>query len=101
MDIVAGAGISKGPSNFMAGAYVAMPIAITVEGANALTRSLISFGQVGAGCLVVGARERVAGFEGPRRQRDTCQFVFVVYDMQPGANGRRVCFPSFRLRYRG
>merc|ERR1712216_404700 len=40
-----GAGISRGPANFLASAYVAMPIAITVEGANALTRSLIIFGQ--------------------------------------------------------
>ena len=45
MDIVGGAGISKGPMNFTATPYVAMPIAITVEGANALTRSLIVFGQ--------------------------------------------------------
>ena len=45
MDIVGGAGISKGPMNFAATPYVAMPIAITVEGANALTRSLIVFGQ--------------------------------------------------------
>eukprot|EP00961_Rhodomonas_salina_P277102 3744811-Rhodomonas_salina.3 len=45
MDIVGGAGISKGPANFVATAYVATPIAITVEGANALTRSLIIFGQ--------------------------------------------------------
>ena len=45
MDIIGGAGISRGPANFLASAYVAMPIAITVEGANALTRSLIIFGQ--------------------------------------------------------
>jgi len=45
MDIVGGAGISKGPANFMSTAYLGIPIAITVEGANALTRSLISFGQ--------------------------------------------------------
>jgi acyl-CoA dehydrogenase len=45
MDIIGGAGISRGPSNYLASAYVAMPIAITVEGANALTRSLIIFGQ--------------------------------------------------------
>jgi len=45
MDIIGGAGISRGPANFMAGAYQALPIAITVEGANALTRSLIIFGQ--------------------------------------------------------
>ena len=48
MDIVGGAGISKGPANFMSTAYLGIPIAITVEGANALTRSLISFGQVSA-----------------------------------------------------
>ena len=46
MDIVGGAGISKGPSNFLTSAYIGIPIAITVEGANALTRSLIVFGQV-------------------------------------------------------
>lgn len=45
MDIVGGAGISKGPANFMHSAYIGLPIAITVEGANVLTRTLISFGQ--------------------------------------------------------
>lgn len=45
MDIVGGAGISRGPANFMSSAYSSLPIAITVEGANALTRSLIIFGQ--------------------------------------------------------
>ena len=45
MDILGGAGICNGPSNFIANAYCAVPIAITVEGANILTRSLIQFGQ--------------------------------------------------------
>jgi acyl-CoA dehydrogenase len=45
MDILGGAGICNGPSNFLANAYCAVPIAITVEGANVLTRSLIQFGQ--------------------------------------------------------
>ena len=45
MDVVGGAGICNGPSNFMANAYTLIPIAITVEGANVLTRSLIQFGQ--------------------------------------------------------
>jgi acyl-CoA dehydrogenase len=45
MDILGGAGICNGPSNFLANAYSAIPIAITVEGANTLTRSLIQFGQ--------------------------------------------------------
>lgn len=45
MDIVGGAGISRGPRNVFAHSYTAMPIAITVEGANILTRTLMIFGQ--------------------------------------------------------
>jgi acyl-CoA dehydrogenase len=45
MDILGGAGICKGPMNFLASNYVATPVAITVEGSNTLTRSLIVFGQ--------------------------------------------------------
>ncbi len=45
MDIMGGAGISMGPRNLIAIPYIATPIAITVEGANILTRTLIVFGQ--------------------------------------------------------
>jgi len=45
MDILGGKGICMGPSNFLARAYQQVPIAITVEGANILTRCLIIFGQ--------------------------------------------------------
>jgi acyl-CoA dehydrogenase len=45
MDIHGGKAIIKGPSNYLAHGYQALPIAITVEGANILTRSLIIFGQ--------------------------------------------------------
>ena len=45
MDIMGGAGICKGSMNFLASSYVATPVAITVEGSNTLTRSLIIFGQ--------------------------------------------------------
>lgn len=45
MDILGGAGISRGPRNTLANIYVATPIGITVEGANILTRTLIIFGQ--------------------------------------------------------
>lgn len=45
MDVLGGAGICLGPNNFMGTNYMATPIAITVEGANTLTRSLIQFGQ--------------------------------------------------------
>lgn len=45
MDIVGGAGISLGPRNLFGHSYISMPIAITVEGANILTRTLMIFGQ--------------------------------------------------------
>ena len=45
MDIVGGSGISRGPRNIFAHTYMATPIAITVEGANILTRTLMIFGQ--------------------------------------------------------
>ncbi|MDE9454251.1 acyl-CoA dehydrogenase FadE [Xenorhabdus bovienii] len=50
MDIAGGKGICLGPSNFLARAYQGAPIAITVEGANILTRSMIIFGQGAIRC---------------------------------------------------
>lgn len=45
MDVHGGKGICMGPDNYMARTYQQIPIGITVEGANILTRSLIIFGQ--------------------------------------------------------
>jgi acyl-CoA dehydrogenase len=45
MDILGGAAISLGPKNLLAHAYFGAPVAITVEGANIMTRTLIQFGQ--------------------------------------------------------
>jgi acyl-CoA dehydrogenase len=50
LDICAGAGICRGPRNALARAYAAVPIGITVEGANILTRSLIIYGQGAIRC---------------------------------------------------
>ncbi|MFZ6649473.1 acyl-CoA dehydrogenase [Undibacterium sp. TJN25] len=50
MDIAGGKGICMGPNNFLARAYQQVPIAITVEGANILTRCLIIFGQGAIRC---------------------------------------------------
>jgi acyl-CoA dehydrogenase len=50
MDILGGKGIIQGPSNLLSVAYRGAPIAITVEGANILTRSLIIFGQGAVRC---------------------------------------------------
>lgn len=50
MDIHGGKGICLGPNNYLGRGYQGSPIAITVEGANILTRSLIIFGQGAIRC---------------------------------------------------
>jgi len=45
MDVHGGKGICMGPNNYLGRAYQQVPIAITVEGANILTRTMIIFGQ--------------------------------------------------------
>jgi acyl-CoA dehydrogenase len=45
LDIHGGRGICDGPSNYLQGAYQMVPVGITVEGANILTRTLIAFAQ--------------------------------------------------------
>ena len=44
-DIQGGRAIQDGPGNYLFGAYQALPVAITVEGANILTRTLMTFAQ--------------------------------------------------------
>jgi len=50
MDVHAGHTIQAGPRNYLANIYAAVPISITVEGANILTRNLIIFGQGAIRC---------------------------------------------------
>ncbi len=50
MDVIGGKGICLGPQNFLGRAYQQLPVGITVEGANILTRSLILFGQGAIRC---------------------------------------------------
>ncbi len=50
MDIRAGAAICRGPRNILAQMYQAVPVGITVEGANILTRSMIVYGQGAIRC---------------------------------------------------
>lgn len=45
MDIHGGKAVMKGPKNYIASGYESVPVAITVEGANILTRNLMIFGQ--------------------------------------------------------
>ena len=50
MDIHGGKGICMGPNNYLARTYQGAPIAVTVEGANILTRSMIIYGQGAIRC---------------------------------------------------
>ena len=70
MDILGGAGISRGPRNLLAHGYIGAPISITVEGANILTRTLMIFGQGAIRChpyayteIQALATNDVAGFD--------------------------------------
>ncbi|MHA6886079.1 acyl-CoA dehydrogenase [Ralstonia pseudosolanacearum] len=71
MDIVGGKGICMGPNNFLARAYQQIPIAITVEGANIMTRCLIIFGQGVIRCHPYVLREMTAaqGADSPANLR--------------------------------
>src|SRR5690606_41638022 len=72
MDLIGGKGICLGPSNFLARAYQQLPIGITVEGANILTRSLIIFGQGAIRCHPYLLAEMQAAQE-PEIGRASCR----------------------------
>lgn len=63
MDVHGGRGICMGPSNYLARGYQAIPISITVEGANILTRTLIIFGQGAMRCHPFLLQEMAAASE--------------------------------------
>ncbi|MBT8088104.1 MAG: acyl-CoA dehydrogenase [Gammaproteobacteria bacterium] len=57
MDVHGGKAVMMGPNNYLGRPYMATPIAITVEGANILTRSLIIYGQGAIRCHPFVLRE--------------------------------------------
>ena len=68
MDIHGGKGIMLGPRNYLARGYDLVPVAITVEGANMLTRSLIIFGQGAIRCHPFVLREMNAARDKDKRR---------------------------------
>lgn len=73
MDIHGGRAIQQGPRNYLAGIYNAIPISITVEGANILTRNLIIFGQGVVRCHPYLADEMQA-VQGPETKEQLKKF---------------------------
>ncbi|MBI5041422.1 MAG: acyl-CoA dehydrogenase [Gammaproteobacteria bacterium] len=63
MDVQGGSGICLGPRNLLGRVYQALPISITVEGANILTRSLIIFGQGALRCHPYVLKEMQAALD--------------------------------------
>jgi acyl-CoA dehydrogenase len=68
MDIHGGKGICLGPRNYLGRGYQVVPVAITVEGANILTRSLMIFGQGAIRCHPYVLREMNAAKEKDKRK---------------------------------
>ena len=75
MDIAGGAGIIRGPRNLLANAYFSVPISITVEGANIMTRSLIHFGQGAIMCHPYAYKEIEALEKGDLKAFDQALFA--------------------------
>ena len=78
MDIQGGSGICLGPSNLIGRAYQAIPIAITVEGANILTRSMIIFGQGAVRCHPWVLKEFQAA-QNPDTSRGLSEFDHAIF----------------------
>lgn len=83
MDVHGGKGIMMGPKNYIGRSFMAAPIAITVEGANILTRSLIIYGQGAMRCHPFVLKEIEAAqdknFERGLKEFDDALFSHIGY----------------------
>jgi len=77
MDILGGAAISRGPRNLLAHLYFGAPVAITVEGANIMTRTLIMFGQGMIRCHPYAYAQIEALEKGDVKAFDTLLFLHI------------------------
>ncbi|MBX3704313.1 MAG: acyl-CoA dehydrogenase [Steroidobacteraceae bacterium] len=73
MDVQGGKGVMLGPKNYLGRGYQMVPVMITVEGANILTRSLIIFGQGAVRCHPWVLKEMNAA-QDPDRERAFREF---------------------------
>ena len=78
MDVHGGKGIMLGPNNYLGRFYQSVPIAITVEGANILTRNLIIFGQGAIRCHPYVRREMTA-VRDTDRKRGVAEFDSALF----------------------
>jgi acyl-CoA dehydrogenase len=78
MDVHGGKAIMLGPKNYLARSYEGVPISITVEGANILTRNLIIFGQGAIRCHPFVLAEMEAARD-PDRERGLAAFDKLLF----------------------
>jgi acyl-CoA dehydrogenase len=90
MDIHGGKAVQEGPLNYLGSFYRGVPIGITVEGANIVTRSLIQFGQ-GAIRSHPFLLKEITALEDPDRSRglDSFDQLFWAHVRHSFANARR------------
>ncbi|MDD5461577.1 MAG: acyl-CoA dehydrogenase [Methylococcales bacterium] len=87
MDIQGGSGICLGPRNYLGRLYQVIPVSITVEGANILTRTMMIFGQGAIRCHPYIQKEMAALQQNDLRQFDKVLFRhigFFVHNMAAG-----------------
>jgi acyl-CoA dehydrogenase len=89
MDVHGGKGICLGPKNYLGRGYQVVPVAITVEGANILTRSLMILGQGAIRCHPYVLREMNAAKEKDKRKSlrefDQALFGHIGYTLSNAA----------------
>ncbi|MGZ5599805.1 MAG: acyl-CoA dehydrogenase [Methylobacter sp.] len=104
MDIQGGSGICLGPKNYLGRMYQVIPVAITVEGANILTRTMMIFGQGAIRCHPFIQREMEALDRDNLGQFDEVLFEhigFVLHNLAAGfwlalSNARFIQVPGDR-----
>jgi acyl-CoA dehydrogenase len=100
MDIRAGAAIMRGPRNIVGRSYSSIPIAITVEGANILTRSMIIYGQGAIRCHPFALEEMRAVASGDLERFDRAFFGHLRFALATGARAFLLGLSNGRLSRR-
>jgi len=102
MDIHGGKGIIMGPRNYLGLIYQSLPVAITVEGANILTRSMIIFGQGAIRCHPWLLKEMTAATsQAPdaRRAFDRALFGHIGYTIRNAVRSLALGLTGGRLSH--
>ncbi|MES1190582.1 MAG: acyl-CoA dehydrogenase [Steroidobacter sp.] len=103
MDVQGGKGICLGPKNYLGRGYQSVPIAITVEGANILTRTLMIFGQGAIRCHPFVLKEMNAAREKDKeksvREFDNALFAHIGFTISNAVRSFVMALTLARFSY--